>query len=43
MLDVLEPAVGSGRKAQADAMLGQGSIFDLGGSDECAGRSGITR
>ena len=32
MLDVLEPALGSGRKAQADAMLGQGSIFDLGGS-----------
>ena len=30
MLAVLDPAMAVGQKAQADAMLGQGSIFDLG-------------
>ena len=31
MLDVLEAAQGAGQKAQLDAQIGQGSIFDLGG------------
>jgi DNA polymerase-3 subunit alpha len=31
MLDVLESAQGAGQKAQLDAQIGQGSIFDLGG------------
>ena len=31
MLDVLEAAQGAGQKAQLDAEIGQGSIFDLGG------------
>ncbi len=30
MLDVLEQAQGAGQKAQQDALIGQGSIFDLG-------------
>ncbi len=30
MLDVLESAQGAGQKAQLDAQIGQGSIFDLG-------------
>jgi DNA polymerase III subunit alpha len=34
MLEVLEQAQGAGQKAQQDALIGQGSIFDLGlGSD----------
>ena len=31
MLEVLESAQGAGQKAQLDAQIGQGSIFDLGG------------
>jgi DNA polymerase-3 subunit alpha len=31
MLEVLEAAQGAGQKAQLDAQIGQGSIFDLGG------------
>ncbi len=31
MLAVLEQAQGAGQKAQQDALIGQGSIFDLGG------------
>ena len=31
MLDVLESAQAAGQKAQHDAQIGQGSIFDLGG------------
>jgi DNA polymerase-3 subunit alpha len=31
MLEVLEVAQGAGQKAQLDAQIGQGSIFDLGG------------
>jgi DNA polymerase-3 subunit alpha len=30
MLEVLEQAQGAGQKAQQDALIGQGSIFDLG-------------
>ena len=30
MLAVLEQAQGAGQKAQQDAQIGQGSIFDLG-------------
>jgi DNA polymerase III subunit alpha len=39
MLAVLEAAQGAGQKAQEDAQIGQGSIFDLGGapSDASAG------
>ena len=33
MLDVLEAAQGAGAKAQLDAQIGQGSIFDLGPAD----------
>jgi DNA polymerase-3 subunit alpha len=33
MLSVLEQAQGAGQKAQQDALIGQGSIFDLGGDD----------
>jgi hypothetical protein len=33
MLEVLEAAQGAGQKAQVDAQIGQGSIFDLGGLD----------
>jgi DNA polymerase-3 subunit alpha len=33
MLDVLEAAQGAGSKAQLDAQIGQGSIFDLGPAD----------
>jgi DNA polymerase III subunit alpha len=33
MLGVLDIAAGQGQKAQADALLGQGSIFDLGGTE----------
>jgi DNA polymerase-3 subunit alpha len=31
MLEVLEAAQGAGQKAQEDAQIGQGSIFDIGG------------
>jgi DNA-directed DNA polymerase III PolC len=41
MLAVLEQAQASGSKAQQDALIGQGSIFDLGdGADGGAGVSG---
>ncbi|MBV9425797.1 MAG: DNA polymerase III subunit alpha, partial [Solirubrobacterales bacterium] len=33
MLAVLEQAQGAGQKAQQDALIGQGSIFDLGGGE----------
>jgi len=33
MLSVLEQAQGAGQKAQLDAQIGQGSIFDFGGDD----------
>jgi DNA polymerase-3 subunit alpha len=33
MLSVLEQAQGAGQKAQQDALIGQGSIFDLDGGD----------
>ena len=36
MLAVLEQAQGSGQRAQQDAQLGQGSIFDMGGPAEPA-------
>ena len=38
MLSVLEQAQGAGQKAQQDALIGQGSIFDLGG--DLGGQSG---
>ncbi|MGA2469979.1 MAG: DNA polymerase III subunit alpha [Solirubrobacteraceae bacterium] len=34
MLTVLEQAQGAGAKAQQDALIGQSSIFDIGGSSE---------
>jgi len=34
MLEVLEQAQGAGQKAQQDALIGQGSIFDLGDAAE---------
>jgi DNA polymerase-3 subunit alpha len=34
MLGVLEQALGWGQKQQADRLVGQGSIFDLGGDEE---------
>jgi DNA polymerase-3 subunit alpha len=44
MLLVLEQAQAAGQKAQQDAQIGQGSIFDLAGADEsreqAGGRSG---
>jgi DNA polymerase-3 subunit alpha len=47
MLMVLEQAQGAGQKAQQDALIGQGSIFDLGGDpsggDHRAGGSGMAR
>jgi DNA polymerase-3 subunit alpha len=36
MLSVLEAAQGAGQKAQQDAQIGQGSIFDLGGGEQPA-------
>jgi DNA polymerase-3 subunit alpha len=33
MLSVLEQAQGAGQKSQQDALIGQGSIFDMGGGD----------
>jgi DNA polymerase-3 subunit alpha len=40
MLTVLEQAQGAGQKAQQDAQIGQGSIFDLGGPDDAGGSLG---
>ncbi len=37
MLDVLEQAQGAGQKAQQDALIGQGSIFDIDGGDGGSG------
>jgi DNA polymerase III subunit alpha len=43
MLVVLEQAQGAGQKAQQDALIGQGSIFDLGdGSDAASDAAGAT-
>jgi DNA polymerase-3 subunit alpha len=41
MLLMLEQAQGAGQKAQQDAMIGQSSIFDLGGDDASAGDGGF--
>ena len=45
MLSVLEQAQGAGQKAQQDAVIGQGSIFDLGadlgGADTGGGRMAV--
>jgi DNA polymerase-3 subunit alpha len=41
MLAVLEQAQGAGQKAQQDALIGQGSIFDLDTPPAAAGSSGI--
>jgi len=44
MLSVLEQAQGAGQKAQQDALIGQGSIFDLdGGGSAAAGGAGSER
>jgi DNA polymerase III subunit alpha len=40
MLMMLEQAQGAGQKAQQDAAIGQGSIFDLGGGDDAGGDGG---
>jgi DNA polymerase-3 subunit alpha len=40
MLTVLEQAQGAGQKAQQDAQIGQGSIFDLDGSLDAGGTGG---
>ena len=40
MLSVLEQAQGAGQKAQQDALLGQGSIFDFGEPEGSNGSSG---
>jgi DNA polymerase-3 subunit alpha len=42
MLSVLEQAQGAGQKAQLDAQIGQGSIFDMlgGGDDDGGGAAG---
>ncbi|MBB4663736.1 DNA-directed DNA polymerase III PolC [Conexibacter arvalis] len=37
MLEVLETAQAAGQKAQQDALIGQGSIFDLGGGTDGGG------
>ena len=42
MLDVLESAQGAGQKAQLDAQIGQGSIFDLGGLGGAPATSAFT-
>jgi DNA polymerase III subunit alpha len=42
MLGVLEAAQGAGQKAQQDAQIGQGSIFDLSGDGGAPGGSGPT-
>jgi DNA polymerase III subunit alpha len=43
MLDVLEQAQGAGQKAQQDAIIGQGSIFDLGEVGAPAGGHAASR
>ena len=43
MLEVLESAQGAGQKAQQDAQIGQGSIFDLGGFGGDGGASPLRR
>jgi len=40
MLTVLEQAQGAGQKAQQDAQIGQGSIFDLDGGGDAGGSPG---
>ena len=40
MLEVLEQAQGAGQKAQLDAQIGQGSIFDMGELDGGGGAGG---
>jgi len=40
MLSVLEQAQGAGQKSQQDALIGQGSIFDLGSDDGAAAGNG---
>ena len=40
MLEALPAAQSAGQKAQEDAQLGQGSIFDFGGEGDSAGGSG---
>jgi DNA polymerase-3 subunit alpha len=40
MLAVLEQAQGAGQKAQQDALIGQGSIFDFAAGDDAAGAGG---
>jgi len=40
MLSVLEQAQASGQKAQQDALIGQGSIFDLGPEDAAPSQNG---
>jgi DNA polymerase-3 subunit alpha len=42
MLGVLEHAQGAGQKAQQDALIGQGSIFDLDAPPAPTGSSGLT-
>jgi DNA polymerase-3 subunit alpha len=42
MLGVLEAAQGAGQKTQQDALIGQGSIFDLSGDPGAAGGPGPT-
>ena len=41
MLSVLEQAQGAGQKAQQDASIGQGSIFDLAGDGLTGGAAGL--
>jgi DNA polymerase-3 subunit alpha len=43
MLAVLEQAQAAGSKAQQDALIGQGSIFDLGGTDAADAAGGVGR
>jgi DNA polymerase-3 subunit alpha len=40
MLEVLEQAQGAGQKLQQDALIGQGSIFDLGALEDSASGKG---
>ncbi len=41
MLMMLEQAQGAGQKAQQDALIGQGSIFDLGGEESGDAGAGV--
>jgi DNA-directed DNA polymerase III PolC len=43
MMQVLEPALASGTKQQADAMMGHMSIFDLGDGDGSLDGAAVTR